>query len=231
MLKKLLLISIFALFSFGASVDMEMYKVGEQIYKETCISCHGADGEPNLDMKLVVMPRDLTKTLLTEEQTYQITKKGARYWGAKADIMPAFETVYNEKELRSIAHYIHNKFNPNLDERIQNICSECEKEPVGQDAKMAKWGKKIWNRNCQFCHGEIGKGDGVATTSPVDSIFPYDLTKTLLTKKQIFLYLKYGGKHFGTHKEDMPSWKKKYNDFRLRSVAKYVDEEIRGSKN
>jgi mono/diheme cytochrome c family protein len=208
-------------------LDQEKMKLGEDIYVQTCVSCHGIDGKAKTDLHLVVKPRDLTLTLLDEEQTYQITKEGAHHWGAKADIMPSFKYTYNEEQLRAVAYYIHNKFNPNVQERITKLCDECEAEPVGQDEKMMKWGKKIYKRNCQFCHGTTGKGDGVATTSPVDSIFPYDLTKTLLTKKQMFLYIKYGGKHFGTDKNDMPSWKRKYNDFKLRSIARYVDEVIR----
>lgn len=226
-MKKVFLVFLLSCFALASQVNKEKYAMGEQLYKETCISCHGMDGKAKTGMQLIVKPRDLSLTLLDEEQTYLITKDGAHHWGAKADIMPAFKQVYNEEQLRAIAHYITHKFNPNLDARIKKLCSECEKEPVGQDAKMEKWGKKIYKRNCQFCHGITGKGDGVATTSPVDSIFPYDLTRTLLTKKQVFLYVKYGGKHFGTDKEDMPSWSRKYNDFKIRSVAKYVDEVLR----
>lgn len=207
--------------------NKEKMKLGEEIYKETCISCHGKDGKAKTNLNLVVKPRNLSKTLLTEEQSYHITKEGAQFWGAKSDIMPSFKSVYNEEQLRAVAYYIHNHFNPNLEERIEELCKDCEPEPKEQDAKMMKWGKKIFTRNCQFCHGVEGKGDGVATKSPVDSIFPYDLTKTLLTEKQMFLYVKYGGKHFGTDKNDMPSWSRKYNDFKLRSVAKYVNDVIK----
>ncbi len=230
MKKTILVIGLFSTSLFSTSLDTEKFNMGEKIYKETCVSCHGVDGKANTDIKLIVKPRDLTLTLLNEEQTYHIAKDGAHYWGARADIMPAFKYVYNEEQLQSIAYYIHNNFNKDLDKRIDKICEESEKEPVAKDKKMAKWGKKIYKRNCQFCHGASGKGDGSATVSPIDSIFPYDLTKTLLTKKQIFLYVKYGGKHFGTDKNDMPSWKKKYNDFRLHSISKYVDEVIRGGK-
>jgi len=209
------------------SSDMHDIQNGEQLYKDTCISCHGVDGKADTDMKLIVKPRDLTLTLLTEEQTYNIIKDGARYWGAKADLMPAFKYVFNESQLRDLSHYIVNKFNPDVKKRIETQYNASEKEPVGQAKKMAKWGKKIFNRNCKFCHGETGKGDGVATTSPVDTIFPYDLTKTLLNKKQMFLYIKHGGKHFGTDKDDMPSWKKKYNDFKIHSITKYVEEVIK----
>ena len=89
---------------------------------------------------------------------------------------------------------------------------------------------KIFNRNCKYCHGIKGYGDGVATKNPTDSIFPYNLTKTLLTKQQIFLYIKFGGHFWGTDKDDMPSWKKKYNDFQIHSIAKFIDEEIRSRK-
>ncbi|MEA2017349.1 MAG: c-type cytochrome [Campylobacterota bacterium] len=223
MKKLLLLISSICFLFASQNHNMEL---GKKLYQDTCISCHGVDGKAKTDMQLIIKPRDLSLTLLTEEQTYQIIKHGAHYWGAKSDIMPAFKYVFNEEQLRSITHYITKTFNPNLKERIEKLCSQCEKEPINQDKKMKKWGKKIFKRNCSFCHGIEGRGDGVATTSPVDSIFPYDLTKTLLTKKQIFLYVKYGGKHFGTDKDDMPAWSKKYNDFRLHSIAKYIDEII-----
>jgi mono/diheme cytochrome c family protein len=209
-----------------------MFKNGEKIYQETCISCHGIDGKANVDINLIVKPRDLSKTLLNEEQTYFITKDGARHWGAKADIMPAFKYIYNEKQLRAVSYYITHKFNPKLKQRIKKLyLIQSEKYPINKDKQMKKWGMKIFKKNCSWCHGKQGKGDGEAVKNPIDSIFPYDLTKTLLTKKQIFLYVKYGGHYFGTNKTDMPSWKKKYNDFRLHSITRYIDEIIRkGSK-
>jgi len=213
-------------FAFGA-IDKEKFQIGKKLYEQTCISCHGVDGKANTGLKLIVKPRDLSLTPLSEEQTYLITKDGARYWGAKADIMPSFKYVFNEEQLRSIAYYISKNFNPDLDQRIETLCSKYEQEPKDQDEKLLKWGKKIFNRNCKYCHGKEGIGDGEATKNPVDSIYPYNLTKTLLTKKQIFLYVKYGGQYFGTDKNDMPSWKNKYNDFKLHGVAKYIDEVIR----
>jgi mono/diheme cytochrome c family protein len=224
---KYLITLIYCFFVTQLLANNELFKSGKILYEETCISCHGVDGKAKTSMKLVVKPRDLTKTLLNEQQTYLIAKDGARHWGAKADIMPGFKYVYNEEQLRALSYYITKQFNPNLKKRMATICTKCEKEPMGQDKKMAKWGKKIFQRNCKFCHGEAGHGDGVATSNPVDSIFPYDLTKTLLTKKQIFLYVKYGGHYFGANKKDMPSWKKKYNDFKLHSISKYIDEVIR----
>ena len=231
MIKNTILASSLLFTSLCANnIDEDKFEMGEKIYNETCVSCHGKDGKAHTNMKLIIKPRDLTLTLLDEEQIYNITKDGAHKWGAKADIMPAFKYTYNEEQLRSVTHYVYHHFNPNLKQRIKALLDESEPESTTKPKKMAKWGKKIFKRNCKFCHGLEGKGDGVATTSPVDSIFPYDLTRTLLTKDQIFLYVKYGGQHFGTDKDDMPSWKKKYNDFRLHSITRYIDEIIRTKK-
>jgi mono/diheme cytochrome c family protein len=228
MIKKIILVvALFYIPLFSDILNIKKLKIGERIYKETCISCHDKDGKANINMYLTVKPRDLTLSLLNEIETYKIIKDGAHFWGAKSSLMPSFKTLYYDEELRAVAYYVHNVFNKNLKQRIDVLLKESEKEPVAQDKKMLKWGKKIFNRNCKYCHGKEGKGDGIATKNPVDSIFPYDLTKTLLSKKKIFLYIKYGGKHFGSYNKDMPSWKRKYNDFKIHSVSKYVDEKIR----
>jgi len=208
----------------------EAYDIGEEIYETTCISCHGADGRANTDVKLVVKPRNLQTSILSEEQSYEIIKHGAHYWGASADIMPAFKTVYNEEQLHAVAHYIHKKFKPNAEKRVEKLYAQSEPIPEKKRAKMFKRGKKIFKRNCSWCHGINAQGNGEATHNPEKSIYPYDLTKTLLDEKQMFLYAKYGGKYWGTYKDDMPSWKKKYNDYTLKSVIYYIEKEFRNAK-
>jgi hypothetical protein len=59
------------------------------------------------------------------------------------------------------------------------------------------------------------------------SIFPYDLSKTLLSDKQMFLYIRDGGKAWGTDKTDMPGWSRKYDDFTIKSVVKYIRKNFR----
>ena len=234
MKKILIIISISFLFANSILanniIDEDKFDMGKNIYKETCISCHGVDGKAKTDMNLIVKPRDLTKTILNEEQTYLITKDGGHFWGAKSDIMPAFKYTYNEEQLRAISYYITNNFNPEIKNRLKMILAKSKPYPVNQDKKMKKWGKKIYKRNCSWCHGVTGHGDGVATTSPIDSIFPYDLTKTPLNQNQIFLYIKYGGHYWGTDKTDMPSWSKKYNDFKIYSITRYIDEVLKKNK-
>ena len=198
--------------------------MGKKIYESTCISCHGKSGKADTNLELVVKPRDLQSSILTQEQSYQIIKHGAHYWGASSDIMPAFGTIYDEKRLRAVAYYIKKEFNPNVQKRIETLYKESDPIPKEKLSKMMKRGKKIYKRNCSWCHGLDAKGDGAATRNPEKSIYPYDLGKTLLTDKQMFLYAKFGGKYWGTNKDDMPSWKRKYNDFTLKSVVFYIEE-------
>ncbi len=227
-MKKILITTLFATVMIAAeNVDINL---GERLYNETCISCHGVNGEGNSDMQLVVNSRKLNQTILNEEQSYQIIKDGAHHWGAHADIMPAFKYVYDEKELRALSHYITKTFNENIDEKIDKLYNQAKIVPENKKIKMLKRGKKIFKRNCSWCHGKTGKGDGEATRNPEKSIFPYDLTKTLLSNKQMFLYTKDGGKFWGTYKDDMPSWKKKYDDYTIKSIVKYINEVIREEK-
>ena len=223
-MKKLLMLSLLSVVLFAQEKDLAL---GKMIFEKTCISCHAEDGSAKSDVRLVVMPRNLQISILDEEQSYQIIKKGARYWGSASAIMPSFESVYNEHELRSVTHYISKRFNPDIKKRRELLYAQSEKIEDAKRAKMLKRGKKIYKRNCSWCHGVTGEGDGEATHNPEKSIYPYNLTKTLLNEKQIFLYAKYGGKYFGTHKDDMPSWSRKYDDFTLKSVAKYIVEEFK----
>jgi len=223
-MRKLLLISFFISSLFSSQVSYEM---GKKIYKETCLSCHGVDGKADTEINFIVRPRSLQSSILNEEQSYQIIKEGARHWGSAADIMPSFKSVYDESQLLSIAYYIRKEFNPNAQIRVEELYAKSEPILAEKKPKMLKRGKKIYTRNCSWCHGLTGKGDGEATRNPEKSIFPYDLSKTLLTSEQMFLYAKHGGKFWGTDKNDMPSWQRKYDDYTLKSVVKYIDEEFR----
>jgi len=232
MIKILLLGLIPFLLAAKTPSDAELFKAGEKIYNDTCISCHGKNGETNPEMKLVVKPRKLDSTILTQAQSFQIIKEGAHYWGAHADIMPAFKYVYEDEQIMSVAYYITTKFNPNGKLKLKKLLAESDLAKKSE-AKMLKVGAKIFKRNCSLCHGITGNGESIYVEQSKENntfIYPYNLTKSLLDENQIFLYAKHGGHYWGTDKTDMPSWKKKYNDEKLRSVAKYIYQNIKTSK-
>jgi len=209
--------------------DQELFNAGEEIYNSTCISCHGKNGETNPQMRLVIKPRKLDSTILTQEQSFQIIKEGAHYWGAHSDIMPAFKYVYKDEQIMSVAYFITKKFNPNRKRKVKQLLKESISTKIS-DAKMLKTGAKIFKRNCSLCHGVTGNGESVYVEQSKENntlIYPYNLRRTLLDEEQIFLYAKFGGHYWGTDKTDMPSWKKKYDDMKLKSVAKYIHENIK----
>jgi len=203
---------------------------GKKIYEQTCISCHGANGETNPEMRLIVKPRKLNQTILTQAKSFKIIKEGAHHWGAHSDIMPAFKYIYGDNEITDIAYYVSKAFNEQRDSKVQKLLDESDTISADDKSKMLKTGEKIFKKNCSMCHGITGNGESAyveQSKSSKNFIFPYNLTRTLLSEDEIFLYAKFGGKYWGTDKEDMPAWKRKYNDFQLKSVAKYINEKIK----
>lgn len=218
--------------SLIASVDDDYeynYLEGKQIYEQTCVSCHGSKGIPNDSMNLVVKPRDLTKTILNKEQIYKVVRDGAHAWGSKSDIMPSFKSVYRDEELQNVALYVFDTFTAKQNKNYFELINQ-----VKDDKTLSlKRGEKIFKRNCSLCHGIRGDGESEFVEKSSESsnfIYPYNLTKIILNEDQIYLYSKFGGKFWGTHKNDMPSWKTKYSDNDLRSVARYIIEKIQKSK-
>lgn len=219
-----------ALLATSVNANSKSFLEGEKIYQESCVSCHGVNGETDPEMKLIVKPRKLNKTILTQKQSFEIIKEGANYWGAHSALMPAFKYVYSDEKINAVATYIVENFNPNRDERLQKLLNDSAKVSAAQESKMLKAGGKIFKRNCALCHGITGNGESVyVEESKADNsfIYPYNLQKTLLSEDQVFLYAKFGGHYWGTDRTDMPSWKKKYNDFKLKSVARYITEKIK----
>jgi len=201
---------------------------GKKIYEETCASCHGVNGETNPAMLLTVKPRRLKESILTQNQMVKMISEGGHRWGAHSDIMPAFKYVYETKQIENVALYVSKAFNFNREERIKKILAEADMSEL-DESYMLKKGKKIFMRNCSLCHGLTGNGESVyveQSKANKEFLFPYNLRKIFLTEEQIFLYAREGGHFWGTDKEDMPSWKKKYNDKILRSVAHYIKTKI-----
>ena len=211
----------------------EMMETGKQIYESTCISCHGIDGKTDPEMKLVVSPRQLSKSILSEKQMFKIVKNGAHAFGSHADIMPTFKYVYSDDQIDSVVHYVSKTFNKERSSRIKNLMTESITLSKEQKAERLKVGSKIFHRKCAMCHGDSGNGQSEYVEQSKEDegfIYPYNLQNILLDEEQIFLFTKFGGHFWGTAKNDMPSWKKRYNDVKLKSVAHYIAQKIKKFK-
>lgn len=221
---KKILFAVLAFYSIISANESNenILNIGENIYKKTCAYCHGNNGIPPKNITLLVVPRDLRKSILEEEQIFRTIKYGAHFWGAKSDIMPSFKSVFSDSEIKAVTQYVSKKLNPDRKDKNQKLYEKSQNINNFKNSEIVNNGKKLFNKNCKLCHGAKGRGDGIATKKQGESIYPYDLTKILLTEEQIFLYVKYGGKYFGTFKNDMRSWQNTYNDDALKSVAKYV---------
>ena len=229
-IKKILLFSLIPLSIFASNVKISTeYLEGERLYKQTCVSCHGMHGETNQDMQLTVKPRRLKESILSQAQMVKMISDGGHAWGAHSDIMPAFKYVFEEEQIENIALYVTTAFNYERTAKVKKLLLE-SKPAINDVKKRTRMGKKIFKRNCSLCHGVTGNGDSVYVEQSKENqqfLFPYDLTKILLDEDQIFLYAKFGGHFWGTDKKDMPSWKKKYNDGKLKAVAEYINEKIK----
>jgi len=220
---------VFSLISLYAAEDSTTLEQGKYIYEETCISCHGADGQGNEKMHLVVKPRVLQRSILTQQQMFLLIRDGAHAYGAHADIMPAFKYVYSDKQIEAVAYYVTKMFNSSGKKRQADLLAEAVTQPISAK-KEAALGAKIFKKKCAMCHGSNGNGESEYVEQSKDGkdfIYPYNLQKILLQEEQIFLYAKYGGHFWGTAKNDMPSWKRKYNDTALKAVAKYIENNIK----
>ena len=218
------------IFSATLLAQDNMFERGKEIYDMTCIGCHGENGNTNQNMQLVIKPRKLSKIILTQEQSYKIIRDGSLSWGSHSDLMPSFKTVFEDDKMKAVAHYITKAFNSKREEKVKKLLAQSKDVDTSDTAKMLKVGEKIFKRNCSLCHGLTGHAESEyveKSKSNKDFIYPYILAKIPLDEDQIFLYAKYGGHYWGADKDDMPSWKKKYDDFKLKSVAIYIHEKIK----
>lgn len=194
---------------------------GERLFNDNCASCHVGRMDVS-STSFAVNPRNLELSLLSQEQMYNIVKKGTAYYGSKTDYMIGYENIYTDDEIKDIVAYIHKSLNVNYKE-AKKLYEQAAKMPKDKSKEeILEDGRKVYLKRCIHCHGASGKADGVAVKASNGNLFPYDLTKTLLTDEQKFLFTKYGSKHFGASRDDMPAWGGVYSDEAIHSVVEYI---------
>ena len=86
-------------------------KQGRELFLENCAFCHGADGKGKnwIGSFIEPHPRDLSdKKFLSDNSVENLIEKISN--GVPGSAMPAWKSVLNAKEIRSIARYIKIKF-------------------------------------------------------------------------------------------------------------------------
>jgi len=89
--------------------------------------------------------------------------------------------------------------------------------PLKSDATSLATGKEIWAKDCQSCHGKLGKGDGSKAAQL--KTLPNDFTKADVQGQSD------GALFYKTNegRGDMPSFKKKISDpEEIWSVVNYI---------
>jgi len=203
---------------------------GEKLFSENCASCHVGRMDVN-STSFAVNPRNLELSLLSPEQMYHIINNGTAFYGSKTDYMIGYENIYTSDEIKDIVAYIHTNLNVNYKE-AKKLYQESEKLSKDKSKEdVLEEGRKVYLKRCIHCHGPSGKADGVAVKASNGNLFPYDLTKTLLTDEQMFLFTKYGSKHWGASRDDMPAWGSVYSDEAIHSVVEYIKVMVEKSSN
>lgn len=95
--------------------------------------------------------------------------------------------------------------------------------PVAGDAAAIAAGKDLYNVNCASCHGESGKGDGVAASGldPAPANFAVVLKEADTTDGLLFYRVAEGAKG-GPQGSSMPAWKGILTDDQIWQVISYI---------
>jgi len=78
----------------SANTEYNIETHGEALFAAQCIVCHGVDGKASLSGA-----KDLTLSVKTAEEIATTIKSGK-------NAMPAMAKIYNEQELKALAHYV-----------------------------------------------------------------------------------------------------------------------------
>ena len=77
--------------------------------------------------------------------------------------------------------------------------------------------KVLYKKNCKFCHGESGKGDGIKSRVNPD-ICPYDLTKETKSDKFVYYVILNGKNYMPPHS--------KLNDDNINLLIIYIKKKL-----
>lgn len=147
-------------------VQEDLLPLGKNVYERRCIGCHGEKGDGNgpsakfLDPK----PRDFTKgifkfhstpgqdALPTDGDLFKTITHGL--WGTA---MPPWHNLTTNERL-AVIQYIKTFSDRWNKEEVKEPLNVPPEPPV--TLASIENGRKVFEANCQICHGPEGKGDG-----------------------------------------------------------------------
>lgn len=160
--------------------------LGEMVYRESCVACHGIKGDGNGPeaQRLKTKPRDFTSGIykfrstpsgflpLDQDLVRSITQ------GARGTSMLA-QLHISEKERWAVTQYIKT-FSPRFKEENPGRAIPIAQKPSPSGELISLGKSKYEEAGCAQCHGLGGRGDGPSARDLKDNwgepISPTDLT-------------------------------------------------------
>ena len=91
----------YALPYFNTPVDYERAAIGQTLYNQQCMHCHGMDGRGEIDMMTGQIPPDLTTHIFQHDDTYLVfTIANGR------GRMPSFRTMLIQSQINDVIQYV-----------------------------------------------------------------------------------------------------------------------------
>ena len=158
-----------------ASAAGDALELGEKVYKEHCLRCHGEQGRGDgADaVRLGFRPRDFTLgsfkcrctpagSLPRDEDLLRVVERGL-----PGTAMQGFSDKLSPAELEAVVEYVKS-LTPAFADKEAPPCLEVPPAPAASAASVAD-GRQVYRLlRCWTCHGVAGRGDGPAAKTLVD---------------------------------------------------------------
>lgn len=192
---------------------------GAEVYMESCVLCHGREGDGKAPMPVGI--EDYPDTNLLEgnhSKTMEEIQTVISHGGVKegiSDFMPPFGRELTWTQLHSVALFIGV-----LREDFARATSLLDRTRETSEPS-ARAGHEIYASRCVLCHGRFGEGDGrmakVLTSPP-----PANLTTSRKPDAYLKLIIAKGGEAIGQSKH-MPPWGDQLSEKEIEALVMYIN--------
>lgn len=142
----LLLVPAFA----AAQQDASQQFSGKELYDRDCAFCHGVKGLADTPVGRILNPRPrrfadpIEMARLTDKQIYDAIKDGV-----PGTAMASWGGLLSERDIGDLMDFIHELKGP--------LSSDAQ--PMSKEQVSLEVGRRIYEKECAFCHGLTGHAD------------------------------------------------------------------------